>query len=107
MRAFLALCLRCVLVLGLGFTPVANALNMATMAASQEETPPCHAPIHQPHHADGKGCNTAGQCHCAMAICLPAAVATGTHAAPPSDHPQTAHRLVLGQTFIPETPPPR
>ncbi len=106
MRVFLIILLRCVLALGLGFTPVANALSMATMAASQEDHPPCHAPVQQ--HPDGKCCHAAGhQCHCAMSICLPADVAAVTPGTPPSDHPQTAHRLVLGQTSLPETPPPR
>jgi hypothetical protein len=105
MRDFLAILLRFALVLGLAFVPVANARNMAAMAADQEDRPPCHAPVQQ--HPDGKCCNAASQCHCAMAACLPAGLASATPTPPPSDHPQTARRLALGLTSIPETPPPR
>lgn len=105
MRDFLTILLRCVLALGLAFVPVANALNMATIAASQEEHPPCHAPVQQ--QPDGKCCHAAGQCHCAMSTCLPAAVAAVTPASTPSDHPQTARLLALGPSSVPETPPPR
>ena len=105
MRDFLAILLRCVLVLGLAFVPVANALNMAAMAADQDDRPPCHAPVQPP--PDGKCCKAASQCHCAMSACLPAEVAAATPTLPCSDHPQTARRLALGPSATPETPPPR
>ena len=107
MRVFLAILLRCALALGLAFVPVANALSMAAMAASHEELPSCHASVHPPQDTNGKNGHAAGQCHCAMAICLPATVCAVTHPGHPSDHPQTARRLALGQISIPEIPPPQ
>lgn len=104
MRAFLMLLLRCAVILGLAFVPMANALNMAAMAASQTADPPCHAPASQ---SDDTCCQAAGQCHCAMASCLPAVPAGLVRFPLPSDHPQTAHPLALGQNSVPETPPPR
>ena len=107
MRLFLTMVFRCVLALGLGFTPVANALSMATMAVPQEEAPPCHNPNHEQQKPTGKCCGTTSQCHCAMATALPAALSL---IAPPtllSDHPQTVRLLALEHPVIPDTPPPR
>lgn len=106
MRGFRALILYCVLALGLAFVPVANALNMAAMAVPQEPLPPCHAPAKPLPQPDGKCCQTASQCHCAVAVCLPTDAAAHGRAPNPSAHPQTARRFVLGQTGAPETPPP-
>jgi hypothetical protein len=105
MRDFLALFLRCALAFGLAFVPVANAVNMAAMDAGREDRPPCHAPVQK--HQDGKCSHAASQCHCAMSACLPAELTSATPTPPPSDHPQTARRLALGLTSLPETPPPR
>jgi hypothetical protein len=105
MRDFLAMLLRCVLVLGLACVPVANAMHMAAMAADQEDHPPCHAPVQQ--NPDGKCCHGASQCHCAMSVCLPANIAAAAPTPSASEHPQTARRLALGLSAVPETPPPR
>ncbi len=106
MRGVRVLILYCVLALGLAFVPVANALNMATMAPPQESTPPCHAPAKPLQQSDGKGCHAASQCHCALSVCLPAAVSVVGRTPNPSAHPQTARCFALGQTGVPETPPP-
>lgn len=107
MKTFLAILFRCVLALGLGFTPVANAFYMAAMAAPQEAVPPCHAPAQEAQKPDGKCCGSMSQCHCAMATALPASVAVVAHVLTPADHPQTVLRLPLEQPLTPETPPPR
>jgi len=106
MRVFLAIVFRCVLALGLGFTPVANALEMAAMLAPQEDIPPCHAPSQDQHHADSKCCGTA-HCHCAMANALPMATVPAVRPVMASDHPLTVHQLALDNTLPPDTPPPR
>lgn len=102
---FRTLILYCVVALGLAFVPVANALNMAAIAAPQQP-PSCHAPAKPLQHPDGKCCQTAGQCHCAMAVCLPTDFAAPGRTPNPSAHPQTACRFAVGQTAVPETPPP-
>lgn len=107
MRVFLALLFRCVLALGMGFVPVANALDMAAMVAPQEDLPPCHTPSQDQPDPDGKCCGDVGHCHCAMSTALPAAMAVAAHPGTPSDHPQTARHLALQQPVIPDTPPPR
>jgi hypothetical protein len=108
MRLVLILFLRIILAMGLAFVPVANAFSMAQMAQSREDHPPCHPHTHQHKSPESKCCHgAAGQCHCAMASCLPAAGDIVTRASLPSDHPQTARRLALGVSSIPETPPPR
>jgi hypothetical protein len=107
-RCFLLLLLRSILALGLAFTPVANAVNMSKMTASQEDRFPCHEPSQQQADAaDASCCDPAGQCHCAMATCLPAEVAVVPPAFVLPDHPQTVHRLVLGLPPLPDKPPPR
>lgn len=107
-RSFLILALRCVLALGLAFTPVANALNMSRMATNQEDRLPCHEPAEQQADAaDSSCCNSASQCHCAMATCLPADVAIVPPAFLLPEHPQTVRHLTLGLSSLPETPPPR
>lgn len=107
MRILLAILFRCVLALGLGFIPVANALDMAAMTATQEDAPPCHGSSQDQHQPDGKCCGGAGHCHCAMATALPAKLPVVAHPEMPTDHPQTARRLTLQQPVIPDTPPPR
>lgn len=119
MRAVLILFLRIALALGLAFVPVANAFNMAAMMQGTEDEDqalPCHMLNHVSDHApddsqyspDNKCCHGGGgQCHCAMATCLPTADTGVAHASLPSDHPQTARSLTLGFSSIPDTPPPR
>lgn len=110
MRTFLAILFRCVLALGMGFIPVANALDMAAMTQgtpSQENVPPCHAPSQDQHKLDGKCCGSVGHCHCAMATALPSALPVIAHPIMSSDHPQTARQLTLEQPAVPDTPPPR
>ena len=107
MRRFLALLLRCVLVLGLGFTPVANALNMAALDSTQAPESDCHAPCHKQHHPGHKCCTSTAHCHCATANALPVALPIPATPRPLSDHPQTVHLLTLQQTVTPDTPPPR
>jgi hypothetical protein len=116
MQTFLAILFRCILALGLGFTPVANALDMATMAtpkpasqqqAQQEDVPPCHAHSHDQQKPNGKCCGGTGHCHCAMAYALPVELPLVAHPIMPSDHPQTVRLLTLEQSVIPDTPPPR
>ena len=106
MRAFLAILLRCVLALGLGFIPVANALDMAAMSAPQEDVPPCHAPSQDSQHSTDKCCGSA-HCHCAMASALPVEPAVRAQPIMPSDHPLTVRPLTLEQSTSPDTPPPR
>lgn len=107
MRVFLAVLLRCVLALGLGFTPVANAFAMAAMTATQEDVPPCHSPCQGHQKTDGDAGSGGGHCHCAMATALPTAEPELAHPVMPSDHPQTVRQLALKQPVIPDTPPPR
>lgn len=107
MRIFLTILFRCFLVLGLGLTPVANAMSMATMAVPREKAPPCHTPSPGQESPAGKCCGTASQCHCAMATALPAGLPPITPPTLLSDHPQTVRLLVLEQAVIPDTPPPR
>lgn len=114
MRIVLILFLRIALALGLAFVPVANAFNMAAMMQSTEDEgqTPCHMSNHAPNDTrqspDNKCCHGGGgQCHCAMATCLPTAGAGIAHASLPSDHPQTARSLTLGFSSVPDTPPPR
>lgn len=107
MRVFLAILFRCVLALGLGFVPVANALDMATMTASQDDVPPCHAPSQDQQKSDGNCCGGAGHCHCAMATALPVELPIIAHPIMPSDHPQTVRPLTLQHPVVPDTPPPR
>lgn len=107
MRIFLAIAFRCVLVLGLGFTPIANALDMAAMSAPQKDVPPCHAPSHDSQKSDDTRCGGSGHCHCAMANALPSTTVSATKPALASDHPLTVPRLALGNTLSPDTPPPR
>lgn len=107
MRTFLTILFRCFLALGLGFVPVANALNMAEMAIPQEKAPPCHTPSPEQDNPAGKCCGTASHCHCAMATTLPAGLPLITPPTLLSDHPQTVRLLVLEQSVIPDTPPPR
>ncbi|MEW5771360.1 MAG: hypothetical protein AB1831_13475 [Pseudomonadota bacterium] len=101
MRTFLAILLHCFLALGVGFVPVANAMNMAAMANQQQDLPPCH------QHAKDKGTVAAGHCHCAMTVALPAGLPPLQHPATPSDHPQTVRQLPLALAASPDTPPPR
>lgn len=104
----LTLLLRCALALGLAFTPVANALNMSRIANHQEHRLPCHEVEQQQTGAtDASCCAPVGQCHCAMATCLPTEVAIVPVPSAIADHPQTVRRLVLGLNALPETPPPR
>lgn len=104
----LPLLLRCALALALAFTPVANAFNMSRFANDQEHHLPCHEPAQQQADAgDAPCCDPAGQCHCAMATCLPARVSIVSAASSLNDHPQTARHLILGLNSLPETPPPR
>ena len=105
MNQFLALLLRCVLVLGLGFTPVANALSMAALDSHRQGTPPCHVSSH--HQPDGKCGGATLHCHCAVANALPSAPAVIVAPLQRSNHPQTVHPLFLEQVVDPETPPPR
>lgn len=107
MRVFLAILFRCVLALGLGFIPVANAFDMAAMAATEEDAPPCHAHDQDQQKHDGKCCGSTGHCHCAMANALPAGMPVIAHPIMPSDHPQTVRQLTLEQSVSPDTPPPR
>ena len=110
MRVFLAILFRCVLALGLGFVPVANALDMVAMTQTtpaQDDVPPCHAPSQDSQKPDGKCCGAAGHCHCAMATALPVELPTIAHPIMPSDHPQTVWPLTLQQPVVPDTPPPR
>jgi hypothetical protein len=107
MRIVLTILFRCVLALGLGFTPVANALSMATMAVPQQEAPPCHTPSPEQQSPAGKCCGTASHCHCAMATALPAQLPASSLPNMPSDHPQTVQGVALEQPHIPDTPPPR
>ncbi len=106
MPGFLAMLLRCALVLALGFTPVANALEMAAMSPARETPPPCHAPATDQPSQDGK-IQTAAHCHCAMSIALPTAGMPTQRPDPVADHPLTVHHLILGGIFLPDTPPPR
>ncbi|MCP5279074.1 MAG: hypothetical protein H6935_12035 [Thiobacillus sp.] len=106
MQTFLAILFRCVLAFGLGFTPVANALDMAAMSAPQEDVPPCHAPSQDSQQSADKCCGAA-HCHCAMATALPAELPVVAHPIMPSDHPQTVRQLTLQQSVVPDTPPPR
>ncbi|MDP2433573.1 MAG: hypothetical protein Q8O33_16335 [Pseudomonadota bacterium] len=105
MRVFLAILLRCALAFGLALAPVANALDMAAMESGKEDMPSCHTPD-QPQQTPDSG-HAASQCHCAMAICLPASAPAATHSGHQSDHPQTVQRLALGLTSTPEIPPPQ
>ncbi len=112
MRVFLAIMFRCVLALGLGFVPVANAFDMLAMtqtSPSQEDAPPCHMPCHDQQNGNDKchGGSGQGHCHCAMATALPVALPGMAHPIMPSDHPQTVRHLTLQQSVIPDTPPPR
>jgi hypothetical protein len=111
MRFFLAILFRCVLALGLGFTPVANALSMAAMAtpqpAPQEDNPPCHAPSEDHKTSQDKCCGNVAQCHCAMATALPTCCATLPVPTVLSEHPQTARPFPHDHSIIPDTPPPR
>lgn len=107
MQTFLAILFRCVLALGLGFVPVANAFDMAAMPAPQEDLPPCHTPSQDQPDPDSKCCGDGGQCHCAMSTALPADLAVVAHPVMPSDHPQTVRHLALQHPVIPDTPPPR
>jgi hypothetical protein len=107
MRLFLTVLLRCVLVLGLGFTPVANAVSMAALDSHPADAPPCHMPSHAQQKPDGKCCVASTQCHCAMAIVLPTVPATIATPRQQADHPQTVRLLALAQAVIPDTPPPR
>lgn len=106
MRAILAIAFRCVLALGLGFIPVANALDMASMMSSRGDIPPCHAPSQGQYPVDGKCCGTA-HCHCAMANVLPAVTVHVALPAVATPHPLTVHPLALEDTLPPDTPPPR
>lgn len=107
--AILTLFLRCFLVIGLAFAPVANAMNMAQMAFSQTDTPPCHSPAEQPSSSQDQsdGACGAGHCHCAMSTALPLPILGQALTPRQTSHPQTASRLALGQTGTPEIPPPR
>lgn len=107
MRLILAILFRCILALGLGFTPVANALSMAAPAAHAKDAPPCHAPCHDEQKPAGKCCGSANPCHCAMATALPATLPSFASPAGLADHPQTVRRFALEQSTIPDTPPPR
>lgn len=110
MRAVMAILFRCVLALGLGFTPVANAFDMATLTAaphSREDAPPCHAHSQTQDVPDSKCHGGAGHCHCSIATALPAESPVITHTLMPPDHPQTARRLTLEHPLSPDTPPPR
>ena len=107
MTDFLVLLMRCMLVVSLAFVPVANAMNMAAMAASQESEPACHAHSQSQQNHDAAGSHAASQCHCAMAICLPAAATSIKLVETLTDHPQTVLRLAIGQASVPEIPPPQ
>ncbi|MDD5389951.1 MAG: hypothetical protein PHD37_11425 [Gallionellaceae bacterium] len=107
MRVFLAILLRCALAFGLALAPVANALDMAAMGSGKEDMPSCHIPVQQQQTPDGQSGHAASQCHCVMVIGLPANAAVATHPGNQSDHPQTAQRLGLGLTAVPEIPPPQ
>lgn len=107
MGTFLAVIFRCVLALGLGIIPVANAFDMVAMTESQEDVPPCHAHSPEQQKFDGKCCGGMGHCHCAMANVLPTAMPVVAHPIMPSDHPQTVRPLTLEQPVVPDTPPPR
>ncbi|HNQ05029.1 MAG TPA: hypothetical protein PKH69_10495 [Thiobacillaceae bacterium] len=106
MRPFLVIFLRCILGLGLGFTPVANALEMASMATPRQGPPSCHAAEADQHRTDGKAQGKA-HCHCAMSIALPVTTGPDGKTVVASDHPLTEPRLLLGGAFLPDTPPPR
>lgn len=109
MHTFLAILFRCVLALGLGFVPVANAFDMLAMTQTthpQEDVPPCHTPSQDQQKSDGKCCGI-GHCHCAMATALPVTLPAIAHPIMPSDHPQTVRQLALQQSVVPDTPPPR
>lgn len=110
MRTYLAILFRCVLALGMGFVPVANAFDMVTLTQttpSQEDAPPCHAPKPDQQKTDGKCCGSIGHCHCAMATALPADLPVVAHPIMSSDHPLTVRQLTLEQPVVPDTPPPR
>ena len=107
MRVFLAILLRCVLALGLGFAPVANAFDMAAMMIDQEDAPPCHTPCPDQQNPAGECCGGGGHCHCVMATALPVDQAVNASPCMPSDHPQTIRQLTLHQSIVPDTPPPR
>lgn len=106
MRGFLIMFLRGVLVLALAFVPVANAMNMAAPVADHQDVPPCHASADQQPSGD-KCCQSAVKCHCAMTSCLPAADVDQAASHSLSEHPQTAPRLLLGLSSLPEIPPPK
>lgn len=107
MQTFLAILFHCALALGLGLVPVANAFDMAAMAAPQEDVPPCHAPSQDHQKPDGNCCGGIAHCHCAMATALPVARSIIAHPFMPSDHPQTVRPLTLQRPVVPDTPPPR
>jgi hypothetical protein len=112
--ATLTLLLRLILALGLAFSPLAQPLALAALAAPQPAQ--AEGGCHQHSQAGdtdagdaspGECCYQKGTvCHCAMALTLPA-MSLPSAAPPVSDHPLSVPRLGASILPAPEPPPPR
>jgi hypothetical protein len=105
--------IRLMLVLGLAYTPLAQAFAMAAMTSPQQESAsvcPHHAEAGKADSAPSKpgGCcaKKGSACHCAMTLALVSSTLPATSSAS-SDHPVSAPRLISSAQPAPESPPPR